>query len=307
MRRAGFIGVAALLLVLAGLPAGCEWSGGSSNSFNTSRGAGVSLNISGFYEGQGAAGRAVETSRGNIRNFTISQNGNRIDVIDNQGSRYRGSVGAPDVFGTAGRGGTIQPATRIMQFQVSWRGTDGVAGTEVQFVGIIDVVSVDSIRGTETTTTRTDTQTEGVQQEVTGTRSAGDSREQQTEEDSEQETNGPGQIIEDIGDGTNIVGQVASLLGVVVTNIQTTASQSTESSATQTTQRGREVASDRETSTITRFELTPANTRFRLRGTWVEAGGRASNVNAISTGSGTISITADGAVTTGPGAATTGG
>ncbi|MCZ7591215.1 MAG: hypothetical protein M5U15_03255 [Kiritimatiellae bacterium] len=75
---------------------GCDWSSGG-DSLNTSQGAGVNINFSGVYNGN-IGGRAVDrTSAGNISHLTIRQSGNRIEVVDSQGSHYSGSVGAPGV------------------------------------------------------------------------------------------------------------------------------------------------------------------------------------------------------------------
>lgn len=291
MRRLGSIGLAAVLLGVAGLPAGCEWSGGSSGSSNTSRGAGTTLNISGFYTGLNGGGKAVDTSRGNVQNFTVNQNGNRLDVIDNQGSRYQGTVGSPDVSTLATRGGTIPASTQVMQFQVNWRGTDGVAAQDIQFVGVIDVVTVTDVVSRESGSSSSSSQSASDSRTTSGSGGREGSSSSSTDTSIEDSSDPGDGVVEDIGDDENIItGAFSFMTGVVVTNINTdfSSEQSQASSAQADRDTSRDVASESEraSSSSRVFELTGANVQLRLRGTWVEASGRASTVNALSTGTG---------------------
>lgn len=117
-------------LVLSG---GCEWSsGGDENSYNTSQGAGVDYNMSGFYEGS--------VSSRPISNLVISQTGNRLQVTDNNGSGYTGSVGAPGNV-TDATTGSVRAGTTLVQFQVSWEGVDNSTGGSMTFEGVMDAVT----------------------------------------------------------------------------------------------------------------------------------------------------------------------
>ncbi|HNR95178.1 MAG TPA: hypothetical protein PKK36_11290, partial [Kiritimatiellia bacterium] len=156
--------IASLSVVLAG----CDWSaGGSSDGFNTSKGAGVNINVSGVYSGA-INGRAVErtSGAGQILSLVVSQSGNTVEVTDNQGSRYQGTIGAPGAVATA-TGGIYPAGAELVQYQINFSGKDNVAAQDVEFVGTIHAVSVSDIRGTSSTSgssttdqnTRTTTET----------------------------------------------------------------------------------------------------------------------------------------------------
>ena len=233
------------LLLCAGIFWGCEFSG-NSDGFNTSGGAGVDVNISGFYEGNLSGAKAVNASAGNINNFTLTQAGNRVEVVDNQGSRYVGTVGSPDI-NVSQQAASIPASTQIMQFQVNWQGRDGVSAKDIQFVGVIDVVALLDIQGQTTSDTRTTTRT---------TNNSAD----------------------------HISNQTTTNASPTVTDISN--SNTTNNNNTTTT-----------TTDTTSFIFAPGNSRFRLRGTWVESGGRSSNVSALSAGSGRL-VTSSVEVTT---------
>lgn len=224
------------LLLCVGIFWGCEFSG-NSDGFNTSGGAGVEVNISGFYEGNLSGAKAVNASAGNINNFTLTQAGNRVEIVDNQGSRYVGTVGSPDI-NVSQQAASIPASTQIMQFQVNWQGRDGVSAKDIQFVGVIDVVALSDVQGQTTSDTRTTTR---------ATNNSADHVSNQT-------TTTTGPTI--VGTGNN----------------NTTNNNNTTTTTTDTTS----------------FFFTPGNSRFRLQGTWVESGGRSSNVSALSAGSGRL-------------------
>ncbi|WFB35140.1 hypothetical protein P3T73_13320 [Kiritimatiellota bacterium B12222] len=132
----------------------CDWSSGSQENFNTSGGS-SSVNISGFYSGNVNGGRAVaQTSNGNITSFTIQQSGNRVDVIDNQGSTYVGSIGAPLFAGNLSSG-TVQSGATVSTYQISWSGKDGVAARNINFTGVLTLVAVTDINAVTSTSTST--------------------------------------------------------------------------------------------------------------------------------------------------------
>lgn len=247
--RLKILTLSAILLTGAVVFWGCEWSGGDSD-FNTSKGAGAEINISGIYQGTLSGGKAVSsTSNGNITSFTLTQAGNRIDVIDNQGSRYTGSVGTPILSHLPSSTSVAPPGWLAAQYQVSWTGQDGVAAVPIQFSGVIDVVTVERVQGTST---------------AGSSSSSGDI----SFEGGEGTNNTQTIIIEEpTGDGTTN--------RIVIVNQDPNAQQIT-------TNASREVSTSTETSTS--FSLTEANSQLRLRGTWIEQGGRSSGVSCISAG-----------------------
>lgn len=199
----------------------CDWSSGSQANFNTSNQSSLT-NISGFYQAS-RGGRAVNgTSRGNINSLTIQQSGNRVEVVDNQGSRYTGSVGAPLLVNNLGDS-SIATGALLSTYQISWSGRDGVAALDIEFTGTINLVAVQDITG-ETANRETE------------------------------------RVVTTSTDG-------------VVTNA---------SGSVTTTERN---TSDTSGTTSERiFRIGDASTQLRLRGTWVEKGGRVATVDARAAG-----------------------
>ena len=227
---------------------GCEWSGGSDGSYNTSRGAGANFNLSGVYSGLGGSGRAVSSpSGGNITSFTITQTGNRIDVIDNQGSRYEGSVGTPQISSVPTGTAVLPPGWQAAEFQMTFEGKDGVAGLNIRFVGVIDVVTLTEAQGTTTSSSSSSEQTITIE----------------PIDDADQPGGQPG------GDG---------LTSGVPSNVNIT----TNASSSQNTS----------TSSSTSFSFSEGGTQYRLRGSWIEEGGRVASVSAASPGNaGSLTVT----------------
>lgn len=249
---------AALTMALA-LVVSCDWSsGGSEDGFNTSEGAGVNVNVSGVYHGQLSGGRAVEQSSGPgaVIMLTISQGGNRVDVTDNQGSTYQGTVGSPGAVAQPNNSGTYSAGQELVQYQINFSGQDNVAQRNIEFVGIIHLISVTDIQGHGR-----ESETElGVDDTTTTT---------YTEED---------------GIETNIVTVTVIVAGPVTTTTTVTQDADTGVELERIVE---ETFTDTTTITGTReFEITEANSQLRLEGTWVEEGGFASRVDAISSGAG---------------------
>jgi len=243
------------LLVMVAL-AGCDWSAGGDSDFNTSRGAGVNVNISGVYHGNLPGGRAVsQTSHGNITQLTIMQSGNKIEVVDNQGSRYRGTVGSPGAVAEPDSSGTYPAGVELVQYQLSFEGKDEVAAKDISFVGVIHVVAVQDITGSASTQYVGSAQTNSY-------------------------------TVVDSGQ-TNIVTEIITPLpggGSQTVTITIDGETGEEISRTVTTSEGE--------SEVRVFELTEANSQYRMEGTWVEEAGLVADVDALSAGSG-------GTVTTG--------
>jgi len=252
---ASFAGLAAGLIILT--TAGCDWSsGGGTNAFNTSQGAGIDINFSGFYRGELTGGKAVQnTSNGNILSFNIAQVGNSLTVRDNQGSTYNGSVGSPGRVADPVRG--VFPAgAQIVQSQVNWSGKDGVAAKDIDFVGTIHLVSVIDIK-----------------QDIKS------SSESSTSTDSSSSTttvlgNNTTQIVTIEVDGDTTT---------TITTLQQTDTGEIISSNTSVTRTD-------DSSTFDGYQITEANSQYRLEGTWVEVDGKVSPVQARSAGSSGVVI-----------------
>jgi len=236
------------LLSSVALLVGCDWSSGSQdgNNFNL-RGSASIANISGFYRGT-LQGRAVaETSNGNINNFTIQQSGNRIEVIDNQGSRYVGSVGNPLLLVPEGST-TIPVGAEAATYQISFSGKDNVAARDIEFTGVITLVTVDDVVGSSTSNSNTQTNQDDTTTTTTSSSTSTISIPQQ-----------------------NGVDGIEPGIDETVTTTTTSTTGNTNSN------------SNTQTDSVS-FELTDANTQLRLRGTWSEVGGVTSSVDALAAG-----------------------
>lgn len=262
----------------------CEWSGSSDGSFNSSR-AGLDVNISGVYRGELSGGKAVANKSGpNVSEFTVFQNGNAIEVIDTNGQRYQGTVGAPGAV-TGIRSRAIPGGTQIAAYQVRWSGKEGVANQNIEFAGIISVVAVTDIEGT--TTTRT----------IANNNSNSDSSDQTSSSDS---SNTESTQTEQGFDGSQTVilpgGGTGEEIARAVTSTDSTVTDSTSSSSSSSSS---STDSDGTTTVDTStFELTEANSQFRLQGTWIEEGGTVSQVKARGAGAGRLVVDGSSAGTT---------
>lgn len=153
MNKAWRVSSGLMVLAATMMIVGCDWSsGGGSSGYNTSQGAGVNINFSGVYRGELSGGRAV--SGANITTLTISQTGNRLSAVDNNGSRYEGSFGSPGLVANANNG-TYPPGAELVQGQVNFSGVNNATGKKIQFAGIVHVVTITDVQGDTTTSTST--------------------------------------------------------------------------------------------------------------------------------------------------------
>ncbi len=275
-------GLLASVVMLANT--GCDWSsGGGTNSFNTSQGAGVNLNFSGVYRGELSGGKAVDkTSNGSILTLTISQVGNSVTVVDNQGSTYRGTVGSPGL--AALPDGTIPPGAEFLQSQISFSGKDGVSARDIEFVGIIHAVSVTDIQGKTTTKTSGSGSTNFNNNGSSSSQGSTVTRSTNTGSNTVTET------VFTIGKPTDPFYEVTTT--TVVTDNATGAEISRSVSKVSNSGSGSGSSTGSVTVETTTFQITEANTQYRLEGTWIEQGGFTSPVKARSPGSsGTITTT----------------
>lgn len=256
MKRTVLFAIAGVLSAGIILMTGCEgdWTS-SEEGFNTSQGAGVDINFSGVYHGALAGGRIVHhTSGQGINQLTIRQSGNTIDVTDNYGSKYAGTVGAPGTVSDPG--GVFSAGALLLQGQISFSGHDNSANKHVEFVGVIHAVAVTDIRGTTTSDTSSQQQNTTTTTNVFIT-SAGTNTATITT------------IIIYDGFGNVIFQQVTT---VTTTPSGTEISRDTETIDNRSS----------ETTATTEYSITEANTQYRLEGTWVEEGGVTAQVDGLS-------------------------
>ncbi len=261
--------------------AGCDWSTGGGGSLNTSQGAGVNINFSGVYAGN-INGRAVDrTSAGTIASLTIRQTGNRVEVIDSQGSRYEGSVGAPGLVASPGSTGAYPPGAELVQAQISWAGKDGVAQRDIEFVGIIHAVSVEDVKSK--------TESRVIKDNSSTSRTTTD---EQARKQTFTVNNGNNTTITEIltigNPGDPFYSQTVT---TTVIDNQTGAIISRDVKTTGESSRSR--TDETIVETVNTYTLTEANVQYRLEGTWIEKNSPiVSRVDAISRGTfGIISIT----------------
>lgn len=293
MHLVKYVPAVMIALAVAGI-AGCDWSS-NSTSLNTSKGAGVNINFSGVYDGNLAGGKVVsKTSGGNILRLVLSQSGNRVEVVDNQGSRYEGTVGSPGIVSEPDSNGAYPAGAELVQAQISFSGKDEVAQRNIQFVGIIHAVAVDDVKGESRTTssskTNSTSSTSSTKDTVTTT---------STITTNFNVINGSTITTTDRsfdGDGNLIYEQITTETilpsGDSIKETRTTIDERNKVKAQGTDN------SDTRTTTQT-FKITEANTQYRLEGNWIEEGGNASSVDALSPGTaGVITTTAESATTT---------
>lgn len=266
------------------LVSGCDWST-NGGSLNTSQGAGININFSGVYNGN-ISGRAVDrTSAGTIASLTIRQTGNRVEVVDSQGSRYEGAVGSPGIVSQAGSAGRFPAGAELVQAQISWAGKDGVAQRDVEFVGIIHAVSVEDVKGTSTITKQESSNSREKSDNYSYTKTVQITTNAilgQTITETEVAYDADGNVVYKKETTTTVPpygGDVTKTERVILDKRKSSSGSSTT------------------TTTETTFKLTEANVQYRLEGTWIEKNSPiVSRVDAISRGTfGIITISQTGA------------
>lgn len=259
---------------------GCEgdWTSGGDSGFNTSKGAGVNINFSGVYHGQLSGSKAVASSSGSpITRFVIMHAANTVQVTDNNGSQYDGTIGSPGAVAQPS-GGTYPAGADMVQSQVSFKGKDNTSGKVVEFVGIFRAVAVEDIQGTVTKDERSRTENYVWKTNVT------------------------------ISTMTTNKVQTITVIGYdPVTGQEVYRSVETITISPQGTVISRDVeVQDNRSQTTTQevtYRITENNTQYILEGTWMEEGGRVSEVKAMSKGAAST-ITTTTTSPTGAGAGT---
>ncbi|MEM7312165.1 MAG: hypothetical protein AAF497_03340 [Planctomycetota bacterium] len=249
MRYIKKLGVGICLAGIALLNSSCDFSGGGGgNDFNASQG--VTVNWTGVYFGSLSGGLAVSgTSAGNITRFVLTQSGNTVEVLDDKGNKYVGRIGAPGVVADPDPvSGAFASSALLVQSQIAWEGKDEVAQRDVEFVGVLHIVAVTDIQGNSSLNTRNTTRTS-----------------QDTSNQNATSTTTGSQTV-NVGSGTDNGQEDIDVTEQDISNDSTLSTQNDQSTQTTT------------------FQVTEANSQFRLQGTWVEQGGGVFNVQADSPG-----------------------
>lgn len=259
-----------LMAIALFINTGCEWTGGGgSTGLNSSQGAGINVNFSGVYNGHLGGGRAVaKTSRGAITRLVIQNAGNRIEITDNQGSRYTGTIGSPGLVTKPDATGSYPAGAKAVQSQINFAGKDEVAAKDIEFVGIIHLVTVKDVKGNTDASSSTETTTS----------SKGDTKTQ---------------TIKDTSNTTVITEFTIGVPGDAFYQKTTTTVVYDNATGKEISRSTKTEGTDTRTVTATTtYSLTEANSQFRLEGTWIEKDGVVSKVDALSPGNGIIVNTA---------------
>lgn len=290
MKRMWMWGSVAVLA--AGLVAflGCEWTT-STDSFNTSKGAGISINFSGVYYGNLSGGRAVAgTSGSTISRLVVQHAGNSIKVVDNNGSVYEGSIGSPGVIAPPSSSGVYPAGAQLAQAQVNFSGHDNVANRNVNFAGIIHGVAVDDVQGYTETETTTITQSDVQQDSSTSSVSSSANYTWSTNVTAFPSGTNVTTTLHIVGydEFGNIVYEstkttTVSPAGTTI-NDSVTITDNRSNGRTRTRDRSQDYEQTDETVETTKYYITEANTQYRMQGTWVEEAGVSSGVDALSAG-----------------------
>lgn len=235
-----------VVMMVVGLISGCDWTTGGSG-FGT-----ADVNFSGTYRGHLGGGRAVsQTSGGQISRLVISQQGDALEVLDNNGSVYRGRIGSVSTVTVSGDADGFSAGDQLAHAQVSWSGHDNVAARQIEFTGNISVVAVTQIDGQASETSTSDISEGRTETEVI---------------DGNEITVTITEVID--------VGGTLEETEIVITRDRVTGEELSRTTETRTL-----------SSTSSEFILTAQNTQYQLQGTWVESGGVVAEVNALAAGS----------------------
>ncbi len=146
MRKCVAVIAVALVALSFAVFQGCDWEDTGSESFNTSQGAGATINFSGYYRPR--SGAFLMDS--NLTHFVMTQVGNSLEVFDSNNSHYTGSVGSPGVQAQPLVATGFLPGAVMLQAQVSFAGVNQFTGADMTFVGIVRVVAVSDVQSVGT-------------------------------------------------------------------------------------------------------------------------------------------------------------
>lgn len=137
----------------------CDWeSGTKANSSNSGKVG--EFNLTNVYRGilDGSMRAVSNPSRGRITSLNLMQSGKSVEIFDNQGSRYSGFVGngvtqatnttppqsgsgTDDDDGGDSNTNAISSGRSITTYPLGFSGFDRVANKNVEFSGVIEVVT----------------------------------------------------------------------------------------------------------------------------------------------------------------------
>jgi hypothetical protein len=149
MRKCVAVIAVALVALSFAVFQGCDWEDTGSESFNTSQGAGATINFSGYYRPRSGA----FLMGSNLTHFVMTQVGNSLEVFDSNNSHYTGSIGSPGVQARPTVAAGFLPGAVMLQAQLSFAGVNQFTGADMTFVGIVRVVAVDDVQGVDRSTT----------------------------------------------------------------------------------------------------------------------------------------------------------
>jgi hypothetical protein len=139
------------VIAAIGFIAGCDWE--DSDDFNTARGAGATVNVSGVYTGYNGDLLTHASAAASVTRLVVTQIGNTIELRDNHNSYYTGRIGSPGVVSQPDSTGTYPAGAEMLQAQVNFSGQNADSDDTVEFVGLIRVVAITEVTSVTTTLT----------------------------------------------------------------------------------------------------------------------------------------------------------
>lgn len=141
------------VIAALGFVAGCDWE--DSDDFNTARGAGASVNLSGVYVGRSGGNLLTrEGAEASVSRLVLTHIGNTVEIRDNNNSYYTGNIGAPGVVSApSGDTGTYPAGAEMLQAQINFTGRNEDSGSDIEFVGIVRAVAVSEVTSVDRTIT----------------------------------------------------------------------------------------------------------------------------------------------------------
>ncbi len=132
------------VIAALGFVAGCDWE--DSDDFNTARGAGATVNLSGVYTGRSGSLLTREGAETTVSRLVLTHIGNTVEIRDNNNSYYTGNIGSPGVVSQPDSEMGAYPAgSEMLQAQINFAGENVDTGSAVEFVGIVRAIAVTEV------------------------------------------------------------------------------------------------------------------------------------------------------------------
>jgi len=166
MKFLPFTRMALLTMAVTLMFTSCDWESGTKAN-STGSGKVGEFNLSNVYKGtlDGSSRAVSNPSAGRITFLNLQQTGRSVEIFDSQGSRYTGFVGngvtqrtnvvPPSTGGTGtdddtGGGDTnnaISSGRIVTTYSLGFSGFDRVANKNVEFTGVVEVVTQSEVLG----------------------------------------------------------------------------------------------------------------------------------------------------------------